>query len=80
MSLTNHVQDIFRKIFKDEKIQLMSNMQTGDITGWDSFKNIEILLACENKFDIRFRSKEIDALKTVGDLVAAIEFKLSNPK
>jgi acyl carrier protein len=53
-------------------------MKTGDIPGWDSFKNVEILLACENKFNIRFRSKEIDSMRTVGDLVAAIELKLAN--
>ena len=74
------VLDQFRIVFKDPSLTLQSDMSTGDCPGWDSFKNIEILLACENKFNIRFRSKEIDALKTVGDLVAAIELKLSSPK
>ncbi|MBT8543372.1 acyl carrier protein [Polynucleobacter paneuropaeus] len=74
------VESIFQEIFLSPQLKISYDMATGDIPGWDSFKNVEILLACEKKFVIRFRSKEIDALKTVGDLVAAIELKLSNPK
>jgi len=72
------VNNLFINIFNDPTINLLPNMQTGDIPGWDSFKNVEILLACEKEFNIRFRSKEIDAMRTVGDLAAAIELKLAN--
>jgi len=72
------VESIFKSIFSLNTLTIHHDMKTGDIPGWDSFKNVEILLACENKFNIRFRSKEIDSMRTVGDLVAAIELKLAN--
>ena len=80
MSNLDSVSAIFQEIFGNPNLAISTQMKTGDISEWDSFKNVEILLACEKKFAIRFRSKEIDALKTVGDLVAAIELKLSSPK
>jgi acyl carrier protein len=53
-------------------------MVTGDIPGWDSFKNVEILMACETKFDIRFRSKEINTINSIGDLITMCNQKLAD--
>jgi acyl carrier protein len=50
-------------------------MVTGDLPGWDSFKNVEILLACETAFGIQFRSKEIDLIRSVGDLMMMCQTK-----
>jgi acyl carrier protein len=70
------INEIFQTAFKQPKLMVHSKMITGDLPGWDSFKNVEILMACETRFGIRFRSKEIDAITSVGDLIAACEQKL----
>jgi len=74
------VYSIFQEIFSNPGLSISMQMKTGDIPGWDSFKNVEILLACEKKFSIRFRSKEIDIIRTIGDLVALIDVKLAAGK
>jgi acyl carrier protein len=43
--------------------------------GWDSFKQIEIIMACEERFDIKFTTRELDSLRSLGDLVALIVAK-----
>ena len=74
-SVRQQILELFRKVFQQKDLRLTPEMMTGDIPGWDSFKNVEILLACEEIFAIRFRSKEIDQIRSIGDLIAMCEQK-----
>ncbi|MCC3245013.1 acyl carrier protein [Methylocystis sp. WRRC1] len=43
-----------------------------EVEGWDSLQHVRILTALERKFQFRFSDEEIEGLKNVGDLVAAV--------
>ena len=43
--------------------------------GWDSFKQIEIIMATEERFGIQMNTREIDSLRNVGDLVRVVSSK-----
>ena len=64
--------EIFRDIFLDDEMQLSPTLSARDVDGWDSFKQIEIILATEARFGIRLKTKEINNLLCVGDLAAVI--------
>ena len=78
MNAKDGVLKVFRETFANPELVLTPAMVTGDIRGWDSFKNVEILLACEAEFDIRFRSKEIDRIRSIGDLMEICQGKLTS--
>ena len=67
--------DIFREIFDDDTLMLQPKLSSADIKGWDSFKQVEILLAVQERFGVRLGSREIDELNCVGDLVGVIQRK-----
>ncbi len=67
--------EIFNDVFLKEDMQLTPALSAKDVPGWDSFKQIEILVAVEERFGIRLNTKEIDALKSVGDLASVIGTK-----
>jgi acyl carrier protein len=48
-----------------------------DIEGWDSFNHVNIVVATEQAFGIRFSTPEIEKLKNVRELVALIGTKLA---
>ena len=73
------LQALFSALFEDAALTLSASMQTGDLPGWDSFKNVEILMACEERWGLRFSSTEMDGLVTTGDLAACIARKLGTP-
>jgi len=75
MNISQGVLEVFRQTFHNPSLIIAANMVTGDLPGWDSFKNVEILLACETNFGIRFRSKEIDLIRSVGDLMMMCQTK-----
>lgn len=63
--------EIFQEVF-GRPIQLRPDLTAADVPGWDSFKQIEILVASEEQFGFNFSSREIDNLRCVDDLVQVI--------
>ncbi len=64
---------IFRENFDNESLVLSLATTRRDVSGWDSAKTVLLVLAVEERFDIRLRSKEIDALRSIGDWVKLSE-------
>jgi acyl carrier protein len=64
---------LFRDCFDDETIVLKPSTSADDIPDWDSAKMVQLILAVEDRFAIRMRSREIDALRCVDDWVKLIE-------
>ena len=64
----NRLQDIFRREFALKDLLLTPSTTAEDIPGWDSHKHIEIILACEDAFGVRLKPREINALKSVGEM------------
>jgi acyl carrier protein len=65
------LQEIFAEVFLRDDISLAASLSARDVAGWDSIKQIEIIMATEQRLGIRFTSKEIDDFHCLGDLVAA---------
>lgn len=69
--------DIFREVFDDAQLELRPDTTAADIADWDSFNHINLIVAAETRFGIKFQTSEVESLKNVGDMVATIERKLS---
>ena len=66
--------EIFRDVFLRD-VALRPDLTARDVPGWDSFKQIEIIVALEERYGIKFRTKELDALNNVGDLARVLAEK-----
>ena len=69
--------EIFRDVFVDDGMVLTPSLSAKDVLGWDSFKQIDIILATEARFGIRLNTREIDQLQSVGDLVNVVAGKVA---
>jgi len=67
--------EIFRDAFMHD-VALKAELTAKDVPGWDSFKQIEIIVALEEKYGIKFHTRELDSLQSVGDLVRVLGSKL----
>ena len=66
------LREVFADVFGRDDIVLHANTSAKDVSGWDSFRHIEILVAVELRFGVRFRTRDLDTLRNVGDLVCLI--------
>jgi len=69
--------EIFHDVFMRDDLVLTPELSAKDVKGWDSFKQIEIIMATEEKFGIQLNTREIDSLQHVGDLVRVIGSKIA---
>ena len=68
---------VFTDVLDNNNIQLSATTTAADIEEWDSLSHIELTVAIEKKFNIRFSSKEIQGWKNVGELVESIAAKVN---
>ena len=65
--------EIFHDVFMRDDIMLIAGADRQGVQGWDSFKQIEIIMASEEKWGIKFNTRELDGLRCVGDLATVVQ-------
>lgn len=67
------LNDVFQRVFDDDEIEIFEEMTADDVEEWDSLSHMNLILAVETEFNIKFDNKEILKFENVGDLMRAIE-------
>jgi len=70
------LNEIFRQVFDDETIVVSRETTANDIEEWDSLTHINLAVAVEMKFKIKFALGELQSLKNVGDMLDLISKKI----
>jgi acyl carrier protein len=68
---------IFRDLFDDETLVLTPGLTAADVPEWDSFNHINLIVAIETRFKIKFQTAELEQMHTVGHLADLIAVKLA---
>lgn len=76
MSILDKLNEIFCEVFDDEDIVVNTATTANDVDGWDSLSHVNLIVAIEGRFNIRFSQKELLSFKNVGDLLCCIERKV----
>lgn len=67
---------IFHEIFNDNTIVLRDDMTASDVENWNSLTHMLMITKVEEVFGIKFKLRELNKLKNVGDLCNTIAEKL----
>lgn len=78
--ILNRVGEIVGETVGLETLVLTPTTTAADVEGWDSLANVQIIVAIEKRFGIRFRTGEIASIKNVGELVARIAARVTGPR
>ncbi len=64
--------ELFHELFADDSIVLTPDTTADDVSGWDSFNHLNIIVAVETRFGIKLQTNEIEGLTNVGDMARLI--------
>jgi acyl carrier protein len=78
--VTEDLKKVILQALKLDNWDITDDTQAGDVPGWDSLSHVNVLLAVEQHFQVRFRSVEALKLKSVGDLQRLVDSKLQRGK
>ncbi len=66
------LDEVFQEVFDDESIHVTDSTTADDIEDWDSLEHINLVVAIENKFNMKFNMNEVTSMKNVGEMVDVI--------
>jgi len=73
--MKNELTKIFRDIMQDSKLNLLPSLTPTEISNWDSFNHLNLILALENMYALEFSSEEINNISSVKDVIKCLEKK-----
>lgn len=68
---------VFRDVFDDDEITVNDATTAADIEDWDSLEHINLVVAIEKCFGVKFNIGEVSSMKNVGEMVDYILAKLA---
>ena len=74
--ILDKLADIIRDIFDDDELDITEETTAADVEDWDSLEQINILVATERAFSVKFSVSEVEGLRNVGEMVDLIASKL----
>jgi len=77
MTTIEEITPVFREVFDDDSINLTTSTTADDVEEWDSLSHMNLVIALELKFKIKFALGELQTLKNVGEMLDLINRKLS---
>jgi acyl carrier protein len=76
MGIKEQLEIIFRDVFDDDGITISEEMTANDLEDWDSLSHIQLIVAIEQAFSVRFKTSETIGLKNVGEFINALKKKM----
>lgn len=70
--ILGQVNLIFKDVLDNEELEIQNETTAKDVEEWDSLTHIQLVVAIEKHFKIRFTAAEIQGFKNVGEMCEGI--------
>jgi len=70
--IISQLNEIFEDIIDEGSVSLSETSTSNDVDGWDSLAHIQLIVAIEKTFNIKFSSDEILSWNNVGEMIDCI--------
>lgn len=77
IEILEKVQDIFRDVLDNDDIVVLPEQSADDIEEYDSLAHVQLIVAMEKEFGIKFKSKDILSWDNFGEMIDCIDSYLS---
>lgn len=75
MNIEKQVKEVFADLFEMDEEEVHNTDTMEDIDDWDSLMHIQLMLALEKEFSIKFSTQQIMEMKSVANIIQIISSK-----
>ncbi|MEN9571870.1 MAG: hypothetical protein RL172_3101 [Bacteroidota bacterium] len=75
IEILNKLTEVFADNLDIDGLTLTEATTADDVEEWDSLTHVQLVVAVEKAFKIRFTAKEIQSWKNVGEMINSITAK-----
>lgn len=76
--LLERMQNLLQLVLDDDEIEVLAETTADEVDGWDSLMHINIIVASEAEFGVKFSTAEIASTKAEGQNVGTFVSLLAN--
>ena len=76
--ISDRLKNIILNELNIDEFDLHDETTANQVPGWDSFNHINVILAVEKEYNIKFKGLEILRVKNIGELQKLVDSKLQN--
>lgn len=70
--ILKEISYVFADTLDEDNLTLAESSTADDVDGWDSLTHVQLVVAVEKRFKLRFSAKEIQSWKNVGEMIDSI--------
>ena len=74
--ITTKLANIFKTVFNNQFLMLTNELSANDVDQWDSLSHMILISEIEDAFLIKFKLKELNKMRNVGDMIDMIQSKI----
>jgi acyl carrier protein len=75
--ISNELKTVLLTALKLEDWDIRDDTLASEVPGWDSLNHVNVILAVEEHFGVRFKMAEVLKLNSIGDLQRLVDSKVS---
>ncbi len=74
--IVTKLTEVFRKVFNNGTLELRNDLTANQVDNWDSLTHMILISEIETQFNVKFRLKELNKMRNVGDMIDLLSSKL----
>jgi acyl carrier protein len=74
-TIIQELTPIFQDVLDQPDLEIASDSNASSVEGWDSLAHVNLVVAIEKRYRIKFALGELQGLKNVGEMADLIEKK-----
>ena len=71
-AIIEKITPVFRKVLNNPTIVIVDELSANNVDNWDSLSQMLLISEIEEVLNIKFKLKELNKMKNVGDLISII--------
>jgi len=75
--ISDKLKNVILKELKLDEYDIQDETLANQVPGWDSLNHINVILAIEKDYGVRFKGYEVLKCKNIGDLQKLVDSKVS---